>query len=133
GDGSGALAFSSSSLSVGASQTMNCTTAAAATPGQTKGSRRLERRLSYDAINTSTGAVRGNITVVTEGTTSCVVNVNWGSVSSGDPIVDVGSYNRMIRGLGHLVSNASRVLQGLNTATFIDLNSPVLDLNGTLC
>ena len=133
GDGSGALAFSSSTLSAGAAQTMNCTTAAAATPGQTKGARRLERRQSYDAINTSTGAVRGNITVVTEGTTSCVINVNWGSVSSGDPIVDVGSYNRMIRGLGHLVSNASRVLQGLNTATFIDLNSPVLDLNGTLC
>lgn len=133
GDGSGALAFSSSTISAGASQTMNCTTAAAATPGQTKGARRLERRHSYDAINTSTGAVRGNITVVTEGTSSCVVNVNWGSVSSGDPIVDVGSYNRMIRGLGHLVDNTSKVLQGLNTATFIDLKSPVLDLNGTLC
>jgi hypothetical protein len=133
GDGSGALAFSSSTLTVGASQTMNCTTAAAATAGQTKGALRLERRQSYDAINTSTGVVRGNITVVTEGTSSAVVNVNWGGVTSGDPLVDVGSYNRMIRGLAHLVSKTSRVLQGLNTANFRDLNSPEVDLNGTLC
>lgn len=133
GDGSGALAFSSSTLAIGAAQTMNCTTTAATTPGQTKGSRRLEHRHTYQAINTSTGVVRGEITVVTEGTTSCVVNVNWGSVTSGDPIVDPNSYNRMIRGLGHLISKTSRILQGLNTATFMDLNSPEVDLNGVLC
>lgn len=132
GDGSGALAFSSSTLSVGASQTMNCTTTAAATPGQTKGATRLERRHSYQAINTTTGVPRGEILVVTEGTTSCVVNVIWGSVSSGDPIVDPNSYNRVMRGLGHLVSKTSRILQGVNTANFRDLNSPEVDLNGTL-
>lgn len=132
GDGSGALAFSSSTLSVGAAQTMNCTTTAAATAGQTKGATRLEHRHSYQAINTSTGAIRGEILVVTEGTTSAVVNVVWGSVSSGDPIVDPNSYNRMIRGLAHLVSKASRILQGVNTANFRDLNSPEIDLNGTL-
>jgi hypothetical protein len=132
GDGSGALAFSSSTLSVGNAQTMNCTTTAAATPGQTKGATRLERRHSYHAINTSTGLARGEILVVTEGTTSCVVNVVWGSVTSGDPLVDPRSYNRMIRGLGWLVSRTSRVLQGVNTANFRDLNSPEVDLNGTL-
>jgi hypothetical protein len=133
GDGSGALAFSSSTLSVGAAQTMNCTTAAAATPGQTKGATRLEHRHSYQAINASTGAPRGEILVVTEGSTSCVVNVVWGSVTSGDPIVDPGAYNRYMRGLGHLVSRTSRILQGVNTANFRDLNSPEVDLNGTLC
>lgn len=132
GDGSGALAFSSSSLSAGAGQTMNCTTTAAATPGQTKGATRLEHRHSYHAINASTGLPRGEILVVTEGTTSCVVNVVWGSVTSGDPIVDPNSYNRMIRGLGHLVSKTSRILQGVNTANIRDLNSPEVDLNGTL-
>src|SRR5687767_4716064 len=132
GDGSGALAFSSSTLSAGAGQTMNCTTTAAATPGQTKGATRLEHRHSYHAINASTGLPRGEILVVTEGTTSCVVNVVWGSVTSGDPIVDPNSYDRMIRGLGHLVSRTSRVLQGVNTANFRDLNSPEVDLNGTL-
>lgn len=132
GDGSGALAFSSSTITVGDAQTMNCTTTAAATPGQTKGATRLEHRHSYQAIIAATGAIRGEILVVTEGTTSCVVNVVWGSVTSGDPIVDPNSYNRMIRGLGHLVSKTSRILQGVNTANFRDLNSPEVDLNGTL-
>jgi hypothetical protein len=58
--------------------------------------------------------------------------VVWGSVTSGDPLVDPRSYNRMIRGLGWLVSRTSRVLQGVNTANFRDLNSPEVDLNGTL-
>lgn len=133
GDGTGLLAVCNSNLSAGASQTMNCTTTPAATFGQTKGALRLERRQSYDVINTSTGAVRGNITVVTEGTTSAVVNVNWGSTVAGDYVVDVGSYNRMIRGLAHLISKTSRVLQGLNTANFRDLNSPEVDLANTLC
>lgn len=133
GDGSGALAFCNSNLNAGASQTMNCTTTAATTPGQTHGAIRLEHRMSYDVINTTTGLARGNITVVTEGTSSAVVNVNWGSTAAGDPVVDPNSYNRMIRGLGHLISKASRVLQGLNTANFRDLNSPEVDLNGTLC
>lgn len=133
GDGTGLLAVSSTTNSTLGSFTLNCTTTAAATFGQTKGALRLERRQSYDAINTSTGAVRGNITITVEGTSSCTANLNWGSVSSGDYIVDVGSYNRMIRGLAHLVNNSSRILQGLNTANFRDLNSPVVDLNGTLC
>lgn len=133
GDGSGALAFSSSTLSVGASQTMNCTTTAATTPGQTKGSRRLEHRHSYQAIIAATGAIRGEILVVTEGTTSCVVNVVWGSVTSGDPIVDPNSYNRYMRGLGQLVSKTSRILQGINTATYRQMNSSEVDLAGTLC
>lgn len=132
GDGSGALAFSTSTLAVGNNQTMNCTTTAAATHGQTKGATRLEHRHSYHAINTATGLPRGEILVVTEGTTSCVVNVIWGAVNSGDPLTDPNSYNRMMRGLAHLVSRTSRVLQGVNTANFRDLNSPEVDLNGTL-
>lgn len=132
GDGSGALAFSSSTLAVGNGQTMNCTTTAAATAGQTKGATRLERRHSYQSINTATGLPRGEILVVTEGLSSCVVNVVWGSVSAGDPLVDPNSYNKMIRGLAHLVSKTSRVLQGVNTANVRDLNSSEVDLNGTL-
>lgn len=132
GDGSGALAFSSSNLSVGNAQTMNCTTTAAATPGQTKGAKRLEHRHSYQAINTTTGAPRGEILVVTEGASSCVVNVVWGSVASGDPIVDPNSYQRYMRGLGHLVTGTSGIRQGVNTANFPFLNSTQVDLNGTL-
>lgn len=131
GDGSGALAYSSSTLgSTGAGQTLNCTTAAAATPGQTKGARRLENNQVYNAINTSTGAIRGTFTVTTPGASSCVINLTSGTISSGDPIVDVNSYNRYMRGLGWLISDQSRNLQGLSTSTFPDLNSPVVDLNG---
>jgi len=133
GDGSGCLAVSSSTLSsTGAGQTMNCTTAAAATPGETKGAKRLEVNQYYQAINTSTGAVRGTILVTTAGSTSCVVNVISGSVSSGDYIVDVGAYNRYMRGLAHLFNSSNRTLQGLNTANNPDLNCSGLDLQRTL-
>lgn len=131
GDGSGSLAFSSSTLgSTGPGQTLNCTTAAAATPGQTKGARRLELNQVYNAVNTSTGAIRGTFTVTTTGASSCTINLTSGTITSGDPIVDVNSYNRYMRGLGHLLSDQSRNLQGLNTATFSDLNSTNVDLNG---
>lgn len=131
GDGSGSLAFSSSTLSsTGPGQTLNCTTAAAATPGQTKGARRLELNQTYQAINTSTGAVRGTFTVTATGASSCTINLLSGTISSGDPITDVNSYNKYMRGLGWLISDQSRTLQGLATATFPDLNSPVVDLAG---
>jgi hypothetical protein len=133
GDGSGALAFSSSTLSgTGSGQTMNCTTTAAATAGQTKGAIRLEPNQTYQAINTSTAAVRGTFTVTTAGTSSCVVNVTSGSVTSGDPIVDVGAYNKVMRGLAWLISDQNRTIQGLSSSTFPDLNSPFVDLNGAL-
>jgi hypothetical protein len=129
GDGTGALAYSASTLgSTGAGQTLNCTTSAATTPGQTKGARRLELNQTYQAINTPTGAVRGTFTVTTVGASSCVINLTAGTISSGDPIVDVGCYNRYMRGLGWMISDQSRTLQGLSTATFPDLNAPVVDL-----
>lgn len=131
GDGTGALAFSASTLgSTGSGQTMNCSTSAAATAGQTKGAKYLEAGHTYQAINTSTGAVRGTIVIETEGATSATVNVTSGTVTSGDPIVDVGSYNRYMRGLAKLISDQTDDLQGLSRSTFPDLKSSVIDLNG---
>jgi hypothetical protein len=133
GDGTGALAYSSSTIGSTGAATMNCTTAAAATPGQTKGGRRLESNgASYNAINTSTGAIRGTLTVTTMGGSSVAVNVTSGTVSSGDPIVDVNSYNRWFRGLGWIISDQNRTLQGLSTSSYPDLNAPVIDLNGAV-
>lgn len=131
GDGSGALAYSASTLAVLGSNTLAGTTAAATTPGQTKGTYRLEEGHTYQAWNTTTGAVRGTFTVTTPGKTSCTINLLSGSISSGDPITDVRSYNRYIRGLGHLISDQTRTLQGLNTGVFTDLNASVVDLAGT--
>jgi hypothetical protein len=131
GDGTGSLAYSSSTLSsTGPGQTLNCTTAAAATPGQTKGATRLELNQSYNAVNTSTGAVRGTFTVTATGASSCTINLLSGTISSGDPITDINSYNKYMRGLGWLISDQSRTLQGLSTSAFPDLNSPMVDLAG---
>jgi hypothetical protein len=90
----------------------------------------LEEGHSYHAINPATGAVRGTFTVVTPGKTSAAINVTAGTIAVNDPIVDLNSYNRWFRGLWHLIGNTSRVLQGLNTANFSDLNDPIVDLNG---
>lgn len=132
GDGSGSLAFSASTLaSTGSGQTLNCETTAHATQaGHTKGATRLYQNNYYQAYNESTGNPRGTFVVETQGASSAVVNVLWGSVTSGDPICEVGAFNRAMRGFPHLVSNVNRVLQGLLTSTFTQLNSPFLALAG---
>lgn len=132
GDGSGALAYSSSTISSLGSATLNGTTAASTTPGQTKGVIRLWQNHVYQAINTATATVRGTFTVTTPGTSSCTINLTSGTISSGDPIVTVGAYQMAMRGLGWLISDQTRVLQGLSTSSYPDLNAPVIDLAGAL-
>ena len=132
GDGSGSLAYSSSTISTLGSNTMNCTTTAATTPGQTKGAMWLLNGQTYQAINTSTAQVRGTFTVTTPGTSSATINLTAGTITSGDPIVPVGAYQMVLRGLGWLISDQSRTLQGLATSAYPDLNAPVVDLNGAM-
>jgi hypothetical protein len=133
GDGTGALAYSSSNIStLGTGQSLSGTTAAATTPGQTKGTLRLRLGQTYDSINTSTEAVRGQFYVETEGASSCTIFLIWGTISSGDRITWPGSNQKMPRGLGFLISNATRILQTINTATNQYLNAYGLDLNGAL-
>lgn len=133
GDGTGALAYSGSTITtLGTGQSLTGTTAAATTPGQTKGTIRLKAGQTYDSVNTSTEAVRGQFYIETEGASSCTIFLIWGSISSGDRITWPGSNQKMPRGLGFLISNASRVLQTISTATEPYLNSYGLDLNGNL-
>ena len=127
GVGDGALAYSATTIGGTGSASMTGETTPAAAPGHTKGLVLLEEGHTYQAINTSTGAVRGTFTVTTPGRVTATVNVTSGTVSSGDPIVDVGSYLRWMRGLGHLIDNTSRDLQGLSTAAFPDLNASIVD------
>ena len=131
GDGRGALAFSASTLAVGAGQTMNCSTAAAADPGHTKGAVRLRKNQYYQAFNESTGNARGTIKVTAQGKTSCVVTVVSGSVTSGDPICHVGGYNKAPRGILHLLNNNPRILQGRDTSVDDVMNCPTLDKANT--
>lgn len=133
GDGSGTLAVSGTTIStLGTGQTFTGTTAAATTAGQTKGATRLRKGHYFDAINPSTGAVRGTFYVEVPGATTATIYLLSGSITSGDYITDPNSYNRMPRGLAHVISNASRILQTLNTANDSDLNSAGVDLAGAL-
>ena len=132
GTGNGAVAYSATTTTVLGSQSLAGTTTAATTPGQTKGTMWLWENETYQGINASTGAVRGTFIVTTAGTSSCTVNVLSGTISSGDPIVIQGSYQLAERGLGWLISDQNRVLQGLDTSVYTDLNNPVVDLAGAL-
>ncbi len=132
GTGNGAVAFSATTTTVLGSQSLAGTTTASTTPGQTKGTMWLWEGETYQGINASTGAVRGTFVVTTPGTSSCTVNVLSGTISSGDPIVIQGSYQLAMRGLGWLISDQNRVLQGLDTSVYLDLNAPVVDLTGAL-
>lgn len=134
GDGTGSVAYSATTIStLGTGQTFTGTTAAATTPGQTKGARWLRKNHFYQAINPSTGAVRGTFQVTAIGTTTATITLIQGSISTNDPIVEPGCYLKMPRGWGHLISKTSRVLQGLSTANYLDLNSPEVDLAGATC
>jgi len=130
GDGSGALAYAATTTTTPGSQTVNFETTASTSPGHTKGAKWLEKSHYYNAINAATGVIRGTFYVATEGSSSAVIVLVSGSITSGDPITDVNSYNKYFRGLGHLISAANRIVQGLNTADFPDLNSYGIDLNG---
>jgi hypothetical protein len=132
GTGNGSVAYSASSISTLGTQTLAGTTTASTTPGQTKGTLWLWEQETYQAINASTGAVRGTFVVTTAGTSSCTINLLSGTISSGDPIVIQGSYQLAMRGLGWLISDQNRVLQGLDTSIYVDLNNPVVDLVGAL-
>lgn len=132
GTGNGALAYSASTITSLGTQTLTGTTTAATTPGQTKGTMWLWEQETYQAINASAGTVRGTFIVTAAGASSCTINLLSGTITSGDPIVIQGSYQLAERGLGWLISDQNRVLQGLDTSVYTDLNNPVVDLAGAL-
>ena len=130
GDGSGVLGYAGSTHASTGSATLTCDTTPVAAIGHTKGGVRFEEGHTYQAINASTNAIRGTFTVTTPGTSSCVINITSGSITSGDPIVDPNSWQRWYRGLWHLIGNTSRIIQGKNTTSNPQLNDPIVDLAG---
>jgi hypothetical protein len=132
-DGKGSLAYSTSTITALGSATMNGDTTPAVSAGHTKGTKWLEKNNFYHAINETTGLPRGFFKVTTPGKISCTINLLSGTISSGDVIVDVNTYNGYMRGLAWLVSPANRTIQGVNSANNADFNSNGYDLaNATI-
>lgn len=132
GDGTGALAISNSAIGSTGVATLNGLTSTSGTSGQakTKGTALLQKNEIYNAINPSTGAVRGTFVVLTEGRASCSINVTSGTIAVNDPIVISGTYNKVPTGIRHLANFSNRVLQNFDTTNAPNLNTPYYDANG---
>lgn len=130
GDGSGYVSYSTSTITTLGSATMNGDTTPSTSPGHTKGTSWHRKNNWYQSINTSTGLPRGLYQVTAEGKASCTINLVSGTISSGDPQVDVNTYNGYFRGLAHLISNVNRTVQAINTADNPWFNSYGIDLAG---
>lgn len=132
GNGSGALAYASASLTVpGAGQTLTCETAAQAAPGHTKGAVRLKANQYYQSWDTTTGLPEGTFLVTSSNNkTQATVTLLSGVVTSGNPITDVGSYNAVPMGITGLIDNNNRIMQGRDTSVDTILNCQTVDLNG---
>lgn len=132
GNGSGALAYASASLTVvGSGQTLTCDTTADAEPGHTKGAVRLKKNQYYQSFDTTTGLPEGTILVTSSNNkTQATVTLISGVVTSGNPICDVGGYNLAPMGITGLLDNTNRLLQGRDTSVDTILNVPTIDLNG---
>jgi hypothetical protein len=133
GNGSGALAYSASSLTVvGAGQAMNCETTALAAPGHTKGAVRLKQNQYYQSFDTTTGLPEGTILVTSANNkTSATVTLLSGVVTSGNPICDVGGFQAAPMGFSGLIDDTNRIIQGRDSSVDTILNCPSVDLNGT--
>ena len=133
GNGTGALAYSASSLTVpGAGQTMNCETTPAADPGHTKGAVRLKQNQYYQSFDETTGLAEGTILVTSSNNkTSATVTLTSGVVTSGNPICDVGAFNGAPMGFSGLIDDTNRIIQGRDSSVDTILNCPTVDLNST--
>ena len=128
GDGTGTRARVTSV----AAGTFTGTTAAQTTPGWTKGAHRLQANTTYDIVDEASFAVVGTITPTRNGTGSATVPVTTTGVpnNANAYVVEQGKYNLVPMGLGGLISNSDRIMQGLDTTDYPEFNNSVIDLNG---
>lgn len=131
GDGTGVLAFATNDEAAGAGVTVECDTTATAAYGHTKGAAWLEAGHTYSFYPDATGNGDATLLVTTEGKSSCVGTIT-NEPTTGDGIYDVSAYNKYFRGFAHLISNTSRVFQGLDTSVYTDLNAYEVDLAGAV-
>ena len=129
GVGNGAVGFVTSY----AAGVLTCTTAAQVASGYTKGAHRLLKGVTYDIVDESSFAVVGTVTPTANGTNSATVTCTATGLpnNAGALIVEQGAYNKVPRGLAYLINNTARTFQGIDTTNVAELNSSVVDLNGS--
>lgn len=110
--------------------------------GRSKGSLRLQispnggsdasRRILYDTITPSTGAVSSTFYITSRAAANtAVVVATSGSSTANDIVVLSGTYNRVPYGLGTHIDDTARIYQGANTAVHTFLNSLAIPANGS--
>jgi hypothetical protein len=130
GDGTGAKAYVLSTVSPGPPVTITCTTTPTASAGRTKGSLYLQEGGSYNVIDPTTDNVRGTFKVLATGPTTVSIDALPAGTIAGDAICHVNSWKQAFRGLAHLISNGTDILQTLSRADNPALKSPIIDLGG---
>lgn len=73
---------------------------------------------------------RGFLSLLGQAAVGSVVAYSFPSIIVPKNIQPV--YSMAPHGLAYLINDQSRILQGLNTTVFPDLNSPVVDLGGAV-
>lgn len=129
GNGQGSRAIATSS----AAGVLTCQSAAGSAYGSTKGATHLEIGETYDIINSSTGAVRGQFKVTAKTATTATGTYSGmtdADVSNGDFVVPQGGYLNFPRGFAYGVNNDTGIFQGLSRATYTELKSSIVDLAG---
>lgn len=126
-DGSGYRAFVSSG---GTTTSVTFTSAAASTPGQTKGARHLEVGENYDVYDSTLASYFGTVRVTAKTATGASVNAVVSTNTSGDVYILSNSLYKMPRGLSHIVNNDTGTYQLQSRNTYPQLKAVVTDLSG---
>ncbi len=129
GDGTGAKAYVASTVA-GPPVTITCTTTPTANSGRTKGALYLKEGGTYNVVDPASDTVRGSFKVLAEGPVTVTVDALPAGITAGDAICHVNSWKQAFRGLSHLISNGTDILQTLSRADNPALRSPVTDLGG---
>lgn len=132
GDGSGTLAFSTSThLVPGAGLTLTCDTTADAAPGHTKGALRLSINEFYQSFDPTTGLAEGTFQVTSSfNKGQATITLLNGIITAGNPISHPGYFRKVPTGLTGLLDDTARLLQGRDTSVDTILNVPTIDLDG---
>lgn len=101
--------------------------------GRSKGSLRLAvswsttagKRVMYQSYTESTDTLTATFYITSKAstTTAVIVVTDGGTVVAGDVIVKYGHYKKVPYGLGYFINQASRWMQGINTATHTMFNA----------